>query len=170
MAAAPAQYPPQSHVTLGATTVDAPHFRFVGTDLRLFGGVTVTSPTYDMKAEEVKIFGVPAKAGGPEAISKVTAEGDPVQGTQVTGHFNQPELKRTYTMQADHAVYVPDSSRPNGGRLDFTGHARMTVRAPDALAGPSVTVAEHITVLLGQGADYPQIEGENGHMTFTPLP
>ena len=167
--AAPAQSPPQAHVTLGATTVDAPHFKLVGTDAVLFGGVTVTSTNYDMKADEVKVFGVPAKSGSPAAVSKITAEGDPAHGTQVTGHFNQLDLGRTYTMQADHAVYVPDSSRPGGGRLDFTGHAKMTVRAPDALAGPSVTTAEHITVLLGQGADYPQIEGENGHMTFTPL-
>ena len=154
---------------MGATTVDAPHFRLVGTDAVLTGGVTVTSTNYDMKAAEVKIFGVPSRTGGPAAVAKITAEGDPAHGTQVTGHFDQPALNRTYTMQADHAVYVPDSSRPDGGGIDFTGHAKMTVRAPDALAGPSVTTAEHITVLLGQGADYPQIEGENGHMTFTPL-
>ena len=54
-------------------------------------------------------------------------------------------------MQADHAVYVPDNSRPGGGRMDFTGHAKMTVRAPEALAEPSVTTADHITSCWARG-------------------
>ena len=166
-----AQTPSRSHVTLGKTTLDSDsfHVNLHSFDSLLTGRVTVTSPDYDLKADSVKVFGAPGGTAGRPMIAKVVATGDAARGTQVVGHFDQAASDRRYTMQADQAVYVPDGSRPGGGSIDLTGHPQVTVVAPKELAGPSVTVADHITVLLGSGDDYPQIQGENGHMTLTPL-
>ena len=169
--AAFAQAPARPHVTLGQTVLEADKFlvNLHTFDSLLTGNVTVTSPDYDLKASRVQVYGAPGTGSGQPTVARVVALGDAARGVRVVGHFDQATQDRRYTMQADKAVYVPDGSRPGGGSIDLTGHPVVTVVAPKELAGPAVTVADHITVLLGSGDDYPQIEGENGHMTLTPL-
>ena len=173
-----AQTPARPRFTLGTTTMEAAkfHVNLNTFDSVLTGNVTVTSPDYDLKANNVQVFGAKDGTTGKQAVARVVAVGDAARGVQVIGHFKQTVLDaqkqplfREYTMQADQVVYVPDASRPGGGSIDLTGHPQVTVISPKELTEPSITVADHITVLLGKGDDYPQIDGENGHMTLTPL-
>jgi hypothetical protein len=161
---------PTSEFTLGGIHCSAPGYHInLGTanpGAQLFGGVTVKAPTYDLAAQTVTIYGVP---GTQTTVSKVVALGDPAHDRRVIGHFHQNGTDRIYDMVADQAVYVPDNSRPGGGSIDLTGHPVLTVHMPDSLAVPAPIVADHIVVLLGDGPDYPQIDGTNGQATFVPL-
>ena len=64
---------------------------------------------------------------------------------------------------------MPEPSRLDGGRIDFTGHVVVTLQAPQSLDGPAVTHLEHATVLVGPKPAYPQIEFGAGQLDFTPL-
>lgn len=141
-----------------------------GSQLRLLGGVQMTSPDYDLNADHITVtLKQGGKKGGAASVATATAEGNPVKGTQVTGRFAQVALARTYNVKGDHAVYTPDASRPNGGRIDFTGHVSLTMVAPQALDGPFLMNSDHFTVLLGKGAEYPKFEFGPSTVTFTPL-
>lgn len=141
-----------------------------GSALSLKGGVQLTSPNYDLQADHILVTLQQGgrKAGSP-SIAKATAEGSPAKGTQVTGRFAQVDLARTYKVRGDHAVYTPDTSRPNGGRIDFTGHVALTTIAPEALDGPFLMNSDHLTVLLGAGPQFPKFEFGPSTATFTPL-
>jgi hypothetical protein len=138
--------------------------------MHLKGGVQMTSPDYDLKADHVTVsLQQGGKKGGGPAIATATAEGNPALGTQVTGRFAQVALARTYNVQGDHAVYTPEPGRRNGGRIDFTGHVRLTMIAPDALDGPFQMNSDHFTVTLGAGPEYPKFDFGPSTATFTPL-
>ena len=141
-----------------------------GSALRLVGGVQMTSPDYDLNADHITINLQQAgkKSAGP-SIAGATAEGNPAKGTQVTGRFAQVDLARTYNVRGDHAVYTPDTSRPSGGRIDFTGHVKLTLVAPEALDGPFLMDSDHFTVLLGVKPEYPKVDFGPSTATFTPL-
>lgn len=141
-----------------------------GNQLRLLGGVQMTSPDYDLNADHIAIaLQQGGKKGSAPAVAKATAEGNPAKGTQVTGRFTQVALARTYNVQGDHAVYTPDASRPSGGQIDFAGHVLVTLIAPNALDGPLTMNTDHATVYLGKGAKYPSVEFGPATATFTPL-
>ena len=61
---------------------------------------------------------------------------------------------------------MPDTSRPSGGTLKFTGHVQVITKS-GFLAEPSVSTTDTATILLGAGAEYPQVETGPGHITLT---
>jgi len=141
---------------------------FAGNQVRVSGDVHINSATFTAQAETITVDLLRGSKGG--AVGGVgRAAMEPLAGRQVSGQFDDIAQGRSYKFQADHAVYVPDSARPNGGRIDLTGHVRVAVNAPIALDGPLVTVTDHAVVLLGQGMQYPQVQTGAGHLTFTPL-
>lgn len=131
-------------------------------------GVKMTSEQYDLTAQEVVAAFAPGP-GGKAALQKATAEGSPGKNVQVDAHIRQPLEGRAFEVLADHAVYVPDKSRPNGGRMDFTGHVKV-ISNSGFLAEPSVSTFENgpVIVLMGQGDDYPQLQTGPGHIVITP--
>ncbi len=64
-------------------------------------------------------------------------------------------------IRADHAVYVPDLSRPGGGSITFTGHVKMILTNPGALVGDSTSTMDQAVVLLGLKPQYPQVQADN---------
>jgi len=154
----------------GPVTIDYHRgLTYAGNVLRLTGDVSITSAAYELHAEDLRIqlAGGGEKTQGASSIVAATAEGTPDK--PVTGRFQQADEGRVIRMSADHAVYRREAGRPDGGRIDFTGHVTMTLLDQAALAGPAVTHSEHMVVLLGQGADYPRVESGPGQATFTPL-
>ncbi len=141
---------------------------FAGNQVRVMGDVHINSTTFAAQAETITVDLLRgSKKGAVGGIGRAAME--PLGGRQVSGQFDDIAQGRNYKFQADHAVYVPDQTRPGGGRIDLTGHVRVAVNAPIALDGPLVTVTDHAIVLLGQGTAYPQVETGAGHLTFTPL-
>lgn len=146
-----------------------------GNQVRVTGNVHLSSDTFAANAETITVDllrGAQGKTGGGrggtiDGVGRAAME--PLPGRQVSGQYSDIAQGRKYQFQADHAVYVPDNARPGGGRIDLTGHVRVAVNAPIALDGPLVTVTDHAVVLLGQGAQYPQVQTGAGHLTFTPL-
>ena len=82
---------------------------------------------------------------------------------------SRPLESQTYEIRSDHAVYTPDDTRPSGGKMVFTGHVTVITNS-GFLAEPSVSTfdTKPVTVLLGQGDDYPQLETGPGHIVLTP--
>lgn len=139
-----------------------------GNQVRVSGDVHLISATFAAQAETITVDLLRgSKSGAVGGVGRAAME--PLPGKQVSGRFQDIAQGRSYQFQADHAVYVPDNARPNGGRIDLTGHVRVAVNAPIALDGPLVTVTDHAVVLLGQGTQYPQVQTGAGHLTFTPL-
>ena len=167
--------PAPSSVPQGPITVHwRKGFDYAGSKLRLVGDVVVTGTTYDLNAQTVTLTFPPSGPGnsGTSSVTEAVAVGDPATGTQVTGRFVQAAQNQTVHLQADKAIYHPDASRPEGGRIDFTGHVRLTFESPTHLAEPAPMDVEQpgLTVLLGMGPDYPQIDGSGGTLTLTPNP
>lgn len=136
-------------------------------DLWHFAGhIKITSQEYDLAAEDIKVFFLPGKAGTPD---RATADGGPATGGQVDVHIRRPLESQAYEIKSDHAVYRPDSTRSNGGKMVFTGHVTVITNS-GFLAEPSVSTfdTKPVTVLLGQGPDYPQLETGPGHIVLTP--
>lgn len=133
------------------------------------GQVRMTSDNYDLSCETLTFLFDKAKGGaaGKTPLNKVDAEGNPAAGVQVIADVRRPLESQAYHIFADHAVYVPDKSRPNGVTMNFTGHVKV-VTTSGFLAEPSVTTTDHATLLLGQGDDYPRLDTGPGHITFTP--
>ena len=135
--------------------------------LNLRGIVHMTSTSYDLQARSVvAIFN---KSNNGLEIAKATATGDPAKNVQVIGRFEAPEQGRTYLIDGDQAVYVPDASRKGGGRIDFTGNVAVTLQSPKDLSGPGIMKTDKATVLVGAGPEYPQVQFGAGTLTFTPL-
>lgn len=137
---------------------------------RAVGRVTMTSEDYDLSCETLTFRSEKPKAGGRPLLAEVTAE--PAAGAQVTADVRRPDVLhpsdgQTFHIVADHAAYVPDRSRLNGVKIDFTGHVKVTTTA-GFLSGPSVTTTDRATILLGKGDDYPQVETGPAHVTATP--
>jgi hypothetical protein len=140
---------------------------FSDDQLNLRGVVHMTSTSYDLQARSlVALF---SKSNSGLEITKATATGDPAKNVQVIGRFEAPEGGRTYLIDGDQAVYVPDASRKGGGRIDFTGNVVVTLQSPKDLSGPGVMKTGQATVLVGAGAEYPKVQFGAGTLTFTPL-
>ncbi len=88
-------------------------------------------------------------------------------GKQVDVHVRRPLQSEAYEILADHAVYLPDTSRPGYGQMDFTGHVTVNSRS-GFLVGPSVATMDKATLLLGPGSEYPQLTTGPAHITLTP--
>ena len=136
------------------------------------GHVQMTSENYDLACETLTFLFDKAKSKAKTTglggnLQKVTAEHDPVTGAQVVADIRRPLEGQSYHILADQAVYVPDPTRPGGVTLNFTGHVKI-ITSSGFLAEPSVTTTDHATILLGSGANYPQLETGPGHITITP--
>ncbi len=132
----------------------------------LTGHAKITSEDYDLTSADIKVFFTPgAKTGS--GLREAVAVGGAVPGAQVVAHIRQPLQSASYTINSDRAVYQPDISRPSGGTLKFTGHVKVITKS-GFLAEPSVSTTDTATILLGVGADYPQVETGPGHITLTP--
>lgn len=173
--AAPAQTASdyQVHITFGPTHIDCNRLEGDPRVLHLYRGVRVASPDFGMSAPDVHVYYDATKknAGSSFDVEKATANS--LGGARVTGHFEQGNsasktgAKTPIEVEADKAVYRPDASRPNGGRVDFTGNVILTyvLAAPQP---PVVARTEQVAILLGRAPDYPQIEGGPGEVTGTP--
>ncbi len=133
----------------------------------LTGHAKLTSDNYDLTAADIKVLFAPGAKAGVSGLREAVAVGGAVPGTQVIAHIRQPLQSESYTINSDRAVYQPDASRPSGGFLKFTGHVTVITKS-GFLAEPSVTTTDMATILLGVGADYPQVEMGAGHITLTP--
>jgi len=134
------------------------------------GNIGITSQEYDLAAGDVKVFFRPDKAGR-STLERATADGGPTMGGQVDVHIRRPLESQAYEIKSDHAVYMPDDARPNGAKMVFTGHVTV-ITTSGLLAEPSIstfdTTTKPVTVLLGRGEDYPQLETGPGHVVVTP--
>ena len=137
----------------------------------LTGHVKITSDDYDLYAADIKLYSAPGSKTGASGIQsgiqKAVAEGGATPGSQVIAHIRQPLQSEEFEIDSDRAVYLPDHTRPSGGAMKFTGHVKVITKS-GFLAEPSVTTTDAATILLGVGADYPQIETGAGHITLTP--
>jgi len=135
------------------------------------GQIGITSEEYDLAAGDIKVYFQTGKAG-KSLLNRATADGGPATGGQVDVHVKRPSESQSYEVKSDHAVYTPDDTRPNGGKMVFTGRVTVITNS-GSLAEPSVstfdTKTKPVTVLLGQGDDYPQLETGPGHVTATPI-
>ena len=130
----------------------------------LTGHAKITSDNYDLAAADIKVtFASGAKPGVSGLREAVAVGGD----TQVIAHVRQPLQSTSYTVNSDRAVFSPDTSRPSGGTLKFTGHVKIITKS-GFLAVPSVSTTDTATILLGAGVNYPQVETGPGHLTLTP--
>lgn len=151
---------------VGTVFLDAQSAHYQPGLAHLKGRVKITSDDYDLAGEDVKVFTTLPSRGKP-MLKNAVVEGDLAAGRQVIAHIRQPLQGQAYEIFSDHAVYVPDKSRPGGGRMDFTGHVKVIANS-GFLAEPSVTVTDHATILMGQGDDYPQIATGPAHIVITP--
>lgn len=134
------------------------------------GHVRMTSKNYDLSCETLTILSAKGQAGGRPVVTSVTAK--PAAGGQVAADVRRPDAlnplnSQAFHVLADRAVYIPERSRPDGVRVDFTGHVQVITTA-GFLDGPSVTKTDRFTLRLGQGDDYPQIETGPAEITATP--
>ena len=134
---------PASRPKLGQIEGDVQYSKLTPSLLHFVGRITLTSDEYDLAAEDIKVFLHPGKGGasGKSAIEKAMADGN--ADKQVDVHVRRPLQSEAYEILADHAVYLPDPSRPGYGQMDFTGHVIVNSRS-GFLVGPSVAI-------MGQG-------------------
>ena len=160
--------PPTSSRKIGVVNVTFGRFLLKGSQGRFSGGVAMTSAQYDLTAENVTATLASAHSGHT-GLAGATAEGSALKKTQVLAHVKQPLQGEEFKIFADRAVYVPDYSRAAGGRIDFTGHVKV-IGMSGFLAGPAPGDFENgpVTILLGQGEDYPQLQTAAGHIVVTP--
>ena len=130
----------------------------------LTGHAKITSDDYDLVAADIKVTFAPSPKPGVSGLREAVAVGG---DTQVVAHIRQPLQSASYEVHSDRAVFLPDTSRPGGGTLKFTGHVKVITKS-GFFAAPSVSTTDTATILLGVGADYPQVETGPGHITLTP--
>jgi hypothetical protein len=157
-------------VTIGPVNVNFDHATLAPGLWHFTGSVTLTSEDYDLNAEDIKIIFDPEsrkipKKNGTAALSRAVAVGLPDK--PVIAHLRRPLESQDYTIYSDQAVYVPDLTRPSGGKMEFTGHVKV-ITDSGFLAVPSVSTFGSATVLLGAGTEYPQVITGAGHITLTP--
>lgn len=157
-----------SSLKIGAVDVTFGGFSLKGTQGRFSAGVKMTSAQYDLTAEDVQAA-LTSPQSGHSGLARATAEGSRVKKTQVIAHIKRPLQSEEFRIAADHAIYVPDYSRRDGGRIDFTGHVTV-LSTSGFLAGPAPADFGNgpVTVQLGQGEDYPQLQAGPGHIVVTP--
>jgi hypothetical protein len=161
---------------VGMIHFHGPWVRYSPTGIDLHNGFTITSTQYDASGEKAHV--TLDKEG---TYTKIEVWGDPTTNTQLSATFKDvtngesapasPNAAQSgvTTMQffADHAVLVPDDTRPDGQKATFTGNVHMKVYSAD-LAGPSVATMDSAVVLLGDKPDYPQVEADNVDGTAEP--
>lgn len=130
----------------------------------LVGHAKITSDDYDLVAADIKVTFAPSSKPGVSGLREAVAAGG---DTQVAAHIRQPLQSTSYEVHSDRAVFLPDTGRPGGGTLKFTGHVKVITKS-GFFAAPSVSTTDTATILLGVGADYPQVETGPGHITLTP--
>ena len=135
--------------------------------LHLIGHAKITSDNYDLYAADIKAYTAPGGTPGASGIEKAVAEGGAAPGTQVVAHIRRPLQSESFEVTSDRAVYTPDSSRPSGGTVKFTGRVKVVTQS-GFLAEPSVSTFETATFLLGASPEYPKLETGAGHITLTP--
>jgi lipopolysaccharide export system protein LptA len=157
-----------SRTKLGRIEGDVQYSKLTPDLWHFAGRIKITSQEYDLAAGDIKVFFLPGKAGR-STLDRATADGGPATGGQVDVHIKRPLESQAYEIKSDHAVYTPDDTRPSGGKMVFTGHV-IVVTNSGFLAEPSVSTfdTKPVTVLLGQGDDYPQLETGPGHIVLTP--
>lgn len=156
-----------SRVSVGRVDIDFQYGKLTPGLWHLIGRVKMTTENYDLTGEDLRIVFAGDKSGA-SALAKATADGNPAAGIQVHANIRQPLQGQTYVITADHALYLPDNSRPGGGSMTFTGHVNIVTKS-GFLAEPSVSTTDRATLLLG--ADkvlYPQLETGPAHITLTP--
>lgn len=160
--------PPASSLKIGAVNIGFGGFSLKGSQGRFSSGVRLTSAQYDLAAEDVQaVFA--SRQSGHSGLTGATAEGSRAKKTQVIAHVKQPLQGDAFEIHADHAIYVPEYGRPDGGRIDFTGHVTV-LSTSGFLAGPAPGDFGNgpVTILLGQGDDYPQLQTGPGNIVVTP--
>ena len=130
----------------------------------LTGHAKITADDYDLVAADIKVVFASGAKPGASGLREAVAVG---RDTQVVAHIRQPLQSAAYEVHSDRAVFQPDTSRPSGGVLKFTGHVKVITKS-GFLAGPSVSTTDTATILLGVGAAYPSVETGPGHITLTP--
>ena len=135
--------------------------------LHLIGHARIASDDYDFYAADIRVASTPGAKAGVSGIKEAVAAGGAIPNTQVVAHVRQPLQSVSYEIYSDRAVYQPDASRPSGGTLKFTGHVKVITKS-GFLAVPSVYTTDTATILLGVGADYPEVSTGPGHLTLTP--
>lgn len=178
---ADAQAPAPPKLQLGKTAISAAvsvtsFLSTGGTYSKLTGGVVVQSPTYHLNADHAFVTSRQTKVSTQSPFAIIDAYGNTARGTQVVGYLldktDKLDPDRRYTIYADHLVYTPDDTRPQGGTIDLTGHPKVIVHDPKDFAAKTdaVTIAPHIVIELGLASkNYPVITVDNGTTTFTPL-
>lgn len=156
-----------SQLKVGMVTVVARHSEYQPGLLHLWGQVKVTSDNYDFTGEDVKLYSPPSTKGSKANLKRAVIEGDPASNKQVYVYLRQDLEGRSCEIFADHALYTPDTSRPGGGEMDFTGHVKVITHS-GFLAEPSETTTDKAVILMGQGEDYPQVSTGPAHIVLTP--
>lgn len=159
----------KSRPQIGKVDVDYQHGDFKPALWHLTGSVKMKSDNYDLASDDLVVNFAPknSAAAGASSLEKVTAASDPKSSRQVVAHIRRPLESEAYEIEADKAVYTPDTSRPGGGAMRFTGNVKVTSRS-GFLAEPSISTTDRATVLLGTGDEYPQIQTGPAHITLTP--
>jgi lipopolysaccharide export system protein LptA len=107
-----------------------------------------------------------ATMNADEMRANLTAKGNQIENAVLTGHvvahLKQEDLARTYTVNADKAVFDP---KPN--TVTLTGNVVVTVITPYT-QGPFVQTGQSGLVQLGKGPDFPVITMYRIHTVFTP--
>lgn len=152
---------------IGTVNVDSDKAVLNPAQWHLMGHAKITSSDYDLTAADIKVLFTPGAKTGVSGLREAVAVGGAVPETQVVAHVRQPLQSASYEIHSDRAVYQPDNSRPSGGSLKFTGHVKVVTKS-GFLAEPSVSTTDTATILLGVGADYPQVVTGPTHMTLTP--
>lgn len=151
-------------LSIGTAEIYADKTISTPTLVHLVGHASVTSENYDLLATDIKAY-LPSGSSTGAGVKEAVAAGSP--SLQVIAHIRQPLQSASYEVHSDRAVYLPDMSRPSGGILKFTGHVKVITKS-GFLAEPSVSTTDAATILLGVGADYPQVETGPTHITLTP--
>ena len=156
-----------SRLNVGTVNVDFQKATLTPGLWHLMGQATITSDNYDLNAADIKVYFAPGSKTGASGLRQAVAEGGTSPGSQVIAHIRRPLESETYEIYSDKAVYLPEPSRPSGGRMTFTGHVKIITKS-GFFAAPSVSTFDSAIVLLGAGNDYPQVDTGPGHITLTP--
>ena len=156
-----------SKLNVGTVNVDFQKATLTPGLWHLMGQATITSDNYDLNAEDIKVTFAPGGKTGVSGLREAVAVGGTAPDAQVIAHIRQPLQSASYEIHSDRAVFLPDTSRPSGGTLKFTGHVKVITKS-GFLAAPSLATTDTATVLLGVGTEYPSVSTGPGHLTLTP--
>lgn len=135
-------------------------------------GNLVTMKTFHGEAEHYAFSGAllhayraSGGAKGSALIDRADASGDAKSQLKLTVESVADGTKNI--VFADKLTYVHDASGATDGTLTFVGHVKVETHYAKALAKPSTTTFDTMTVVMGKKPDYPKISGENMNGDFT---